>query len=95
MTAFPWRERRRGGGEDENLCYQDSDVIVWPLMDVVEDDAEGVEVCALCRFRERREMRIRKRKRGGVADGSIGGSSSSSGSSEERRRRRKKKQKKE
>ncbi|CAL6306006.1 unnamed protein product [Bathycoccus prasinos] len=83
VTGVSLAGEERDAGEDENLCYQDSDVIVWPLMDVVEDDAEGVEVCALCRFRERREMRIRKRKRGGVADGSIGGSSSSSGSSEE------------
>ena len=83
VTGVSLAGEERDAGEDENLCYQDSDVIVWPLMDVVEDDAEGVEVCALCRFRERREMRIRKRKRGGVADGSSGGSSSSSGSSEE------------
>ena len=83
VTGVSLAGEERDAQEDENLCYQDSDVIVWPLMDVVEDDAEGVEVCALCRFRERREMRIRKRKRGGVADGSSGGSSSSSGSSEE------------
>ena len=63
MTGVSLAGEERDAGEDENLCYQDSDVIVWPLMDVVEDDAEGVEVCALCRFRERREMRIRKRKR--------------------------------
>ncbi|CAL6314846.1 unnamed protein product [Bathycoccus prasinos] len=83
VTGVSLAGEERDAQEDENLCYQDSDVIVWPLMDVVEDDAEGAEVCALCRFRERREMRIRKRKRGGVADGSSGGSSSSSGSSEE------------
>ena len=83
VTGVSLTGEERDAGEDENLCYQDSDVIVWPLMDVVEDDAEGAEVCALCRFRERREMRIRKRKRGGVAEGSSGVSSSSSGSSEE------------
>jgi ribonuclease Z len=83
VTGVSLAGEERDAGEDENLCYQDSDVIVWPLMDVVEDDAEGAEVCALCRFRERREMRIRKRKRGGVAEGSSGVSSSSSGSSEE------------
>ena len=47
---------------------QDSDVIVWPLMDVVEDDVEGVEVCALCRFRERRGA-DKETETGGVLEG--------------------------
>ena len=47
VTGVSLAGEERDAQEDENLCYQDSDVIVWPLMDVVEDDAEGVEVLSL------------------------------------------------
>jgi len=81
VTGVALAGEERDAREDENLCYQDSDVIVWPVMDVEEEDVEGVEVCALCRFRERRENRMRKRKRGGVAEESSSGSTSSCSSS--------------
>ena len=67
VTGVSLAGEERNMREDENLCYQDSDVIVWPVMDAIEEDEEGVEMCAICRFRERKEKRM-KRKRGELAE---------------------------
>ena len=56
VTGVSLAGEERNMREDENLCYQDSDVIMWPVMDAIEEDEEGVEMCRYVkrRFRERK-----------------------------------------